>query len=139
MDEFILLSDFDYERADLISPNTLAYIGDAVFELYIRAKLISQGIRNPGKLHGTAIEYVKASEQRKALEKIKPFLSEKEEKMALRGRNAGRGSIPKNTDPGDYSLATAFETLIGYLYLNKDSERLKQILKKAVEELDNGK
>ncbi len=134
MDEFILLSDFDYERADLISPNTLAYVGDAVFELYVRTKLVSQGIRNPGKLHGTAIGYVKASEQRKAFEKIQPMLNEKEERIAIRGRNAGRGYTPKNTDPGDYSLATAFETLIGYLYLNKDSERLKKILEKAVEE-----
>ena len=134
MSEFELLEGLKFERPDQISAPALAFIGDAVYDLYIRGLLISQGTRNTGRLHNNAVGYVKASKQREAYENILSILNETEMKIAKRGRNANMGSIPKNADPADYSFATAFETLIGYLYLMKDRNRLLEILNKAAGE-----
>ncbi|MCD6322984.1 MAG: Mini-ribonuclease 3 [Clostridiales bacterium] len=134
MSEFELLEGLKFERPDQISAPALAFIGDAVYDLYIRGLLISQGIRNTGRLHNNAVGYVKASKQREAYENILSILNETEMKIAKRGRNANMGSIPKNADPADYSFATAFETLLGYLYLMKDRNRLLEILNKAAGE-----
>lgn len=134
MSEFELLDGLEFERPDQISAPALAFIGDAVYDLYIRGLLISQGIRNTGRLHNSAVSYVKAAEQRVAYENILGILNEKEQKIAKRGRNANMGSIPKNADPADYTFATAFETLLGYLYLMKDKNRLLVILNKAAGE-----
>ncbi|MCK5757998.1 MAG: Mini-ribonuclease 3, partial [Clostridiales bacterium] len=117
-----------------ISAPALAFIGDAVYDLYIRGLLISSGIRNTGRLHNGAVGYVKAAKQRKAYENILDSLSETELQIAKRGRNANMGSIPKNANPADYSFATAFETLLGYLYLKKDEKRLLNILRMAAGE-----
>jgi len=134
MSDFELLEGLKFERPDQISAPALAFIGDAVYDLYIRGLLISQGIRNTGRLHNNAVGYVKASKQREAYENILSILNETEMKIAKRGRNANMGSIPKNADPADYSFATAFETLLGYLYLMKDRNRLLVILNKAAGE-----
>jgi ribonuclease-3 family protein len=96
--------------------------------------LISDGIRNTGRLHKNAVGYVKASRQRRAYENVLDILTETEMLVAKRGRNANMGSIPKNANPADYTLATAFETLLGYLYLMNDRNRLIEILKKAAGE-----
>ena len=124
MSDFALLEGLGYERPDQVSAPALAFIGDAVYDLYVRGLLISDGIRNPGRLHQSAVGYVKASRQRKAYENIVDILDDKEMMIAKRGRNANMGSIPKNADPADYSWATAFETLLGYLYLMNDRKRL---------------
>lgn len=131
MSEFYFLKNLQYENPEQISAPALAYIGDAVYDLYIRGKLISEGIRNTGKLHRSAVGYVKAAEQRKAYENIIKLLTERELQIAKRGRNANMGSIPKNANPSDYSHATAFETLLGYLYLKNNEERLLEILMEA--------
>ena len=134
MSDFELLEGLKFERPDQISAPALAFIGDAVYDLYIRGLLISQGIRNTGRLHNSAVGYVKAAKQREAYEDILSILNETEMMIAKRGRNANMGSIPKNADPADYSFATAFETLLGYLYLMKDRNRLLEILNKAAGE-----
>lgn len=134
MSDFELLEGLKFERPDQISAPALAFIGDAVYDLYIRGLLISQGIRNTGRLHNSAVGFVKAAKQRASYENILSMLNEAELKIAKRGRNANMGSIPKNADPADYSFATAFETLLGYLYLMKDRKRLLEILNKAAGE-----
>jgi ribonuclease-3 family protein len=131
MSDFALLEGFEYERPDQVSAPALAFIGDAVYDLYIRGLLISEGIRNTGRLHRGSVEYVKASRQREAYQNVIGMLNETELMVAKRGRNANMGSIPKNADPADYTFATAFETLLGYLYLMNDRKRLLEILKKA--------
>jgi len=134
MSDFALLKNLDFERPDQISAPALAFIGDAVYDLYVRGLLLSQGIRNTGRLHKSAVGFVKAARQRESYENIAGILTDTELLVAKRGRNANMGSIPKNADPADYSIATAFETLLGYLYLMNDRERLLEILNKAVGE-----
>ena len=134
MSDFALLEGLLYERPDQISAPALAFIGDAVYDLYIRGLLISDGIRNPGRLHNSAVGYVKASRQRQAYESVLGMLTDLEMQIAKRGRNANMGSTPKNANPADYTFATAFETLLGYLYLMNDRSRLLEILEKAAGE-----
>lgn len=132
MEQFDFIRNLTYENPDQMSAQALAYVGDAVYELYIRGKLVSMGIRSPKKLHSSKVQYAKASGQRAVFEIIQEKLSEAEARVASRGRNMKSSSIPKNADPADYSYATAFEALIGYLYLKNNKERLMEILETAV-------
>ena len=109
----------------------LAYLGDSVYEVYIREKLINKGINNVDKLQTKSVKYVSAKGQAKILDELidNDFLSEEEIEIVKRGRNYKRSSHPKNTDIITYKCSTGFETLIGYLYLtNKD--RLKEVFDK---------
>ena len=135
MDGFALIENLKYEDPGQISAQTLAYIGDAVYELYVRGRLISKGIRNSKQLHAAKVVYAKASAQREAYDKIYDMLDGNERSIASRGRNAKSGSVPKNADPSDYSHATAFEAVIGYLYLKNDRKRLMELLESAVGEV----
>lgn len=117
-----------------ISPLALAYIGDAVLELYVRTFLVCSGKQNVNVLHKSAVQFVNASTQAKLLRKIKDKLTEEEVTMAKRGRNAKSGHLPKNADMLDYRFSTGLECLIGYLYLKKDYKRLDEIFK-ALEQL----
>lgn len=106
----------------------LAYIGDAVYELYIRT-MISKDRNIPvNKLHREATTYVKAKAQSNIIRKIESHLTEEEIAVYKRGRNAKANTAAKNADIVDYRHATGFEALIGYIYLKKDFERLKEIL-----------
>ncbi len=118
------------EEADvnMMSPLTWAYIGDCVYELYVREELINKSNLKPHKLHMEAIKYVKAKKQAEILQEILPKLTEKEQDIVRRGRNAENHHLPKNASVQEYMYATAFESLIGYLYLTKKDERLKEIL-----------
>ena len=118
------------EEADvnMMSPLTWAYIGDCVYELYVREELINKSNLKPHKLHMEAIKYVKAKKQAEILQEILPRLTEKEQDIVRRGRNAENHHLPKNASVQEYMYATAFESLIGYLYLTKKDERLKEIL-----------
>lgn len=116
------------EEVDLMSPLTWAYVGDGVYELYIRTKLINETNMKPHALHIEAIKYVKAQAQAEILNKIYDKLTDEEKEIVRRGRNAENHHIPKNSTVEEYSYATAFEALIGYLYLTKQDERLEQIL-----------
>lgn len=107
----------------------LAYIGDAVYELYIRT-MISKDKNIPvNKLHREATTYVKAKAQSNIIRKLEPYLTEEEVSVYKRGRNAKANTAAKNADIVDYRHATGFEALIGYIYLKKDFERLDEILK----------
>lgn len=119
---------------NMLSPLTWAYVGDSVYELYIRTKLVNETNLKPHKLHIEAIKYVKAGAQAKILEKIKQSLTEEEQEIVKRGRNAENHHLPKNATVQEYMYSTGFEGLIGYLYLTKQDERLKEILELCVEE-----
>lgn len=114
---------------NMLSPLTWAYVGDAVYELYIRTNLVNLTKLKPHKLHIESIKYVKAKAQAELLRKVEDILFENEKDIVRRARNAENHHIPKNADPADYMYSTAFEGLIGYLYLTKQDERLKEILK----------
>lgn len=114
---------------NMLSPLTWAYVGDAVYELYIRTNLVNNTKLKPHKLHIESIKYVKAKAQADLLKKIENILSDSEKDIVRRARNAENHHLPKNADPTDYMYSTAFEGLIGYLYLTKQDERLQEILK----------
>lgn len=115
---------------DTINVIVLAYMGDAVYDTYIRKKLIGLGIQKVEELQNKAIEYVSAKGQVKILNYLinNNILSDKELDIVKRGRNNKRSSHPKNTDILTYKLSTGFEALIGYLYLSNKIDRLEEIL-----------
>ena len=133
MEEFLKI-DRTKQEVDLMSPLTWAYIGDAVFELYIRNKLINETNLKPHKLHIEAIKYVKAKSQAEKLKEIYETLTDEEKDIVRRGRNTQNHHLPKNSNVQEYMYATAFEALIGYLYLTKQNKRLKEILKICTED-----
>lgn len=102
-----------------MSPLTWAYVGDAVYELYIREKLVQNTKQKPHKLHIESIKYVKASAQAQTLKKLEENLTEEEKDVVRRTRNTKNHHLPKNANVNDYMYATAFEGLIGYLYLTR--------------------
>jgi ribonuclease-3 family protein len=114
---------------NMLSPLTWAYVGDSVYELYIRTNLVNNTKLKPHKLHLESIKYVKAKAQADILKRIEDSLTEAEKDIVRRARNAENHHLPKNADPADYMYSTAFEGLIGFLYLTKQDERLKEILK----------
>lgn len=118
------------------NPLVLAYMGDAVYEVFIRNMLIERKKISVHKLHVKSILYVKASAQAEVLHKIIEELNEDELGIVRRGRNAKSGTVPKNAKVIDYKYATAFEALIGYLYLTKRNDRLNDIMEKAVNIID---
>ena len=118
------------------NPLVLAYIGDAVYEVFIRNMLIERKKISVHKLHVKSILYVKASAQASVLHEILKDLNDDECDIVRRGRNAKSGTIPKNAKVSDYKHATAFEALIGHLYLSKQYERLNEIMEKAVKLID---
>lgn len=121
------------EEINMLSPLTWAYVGDCIYELYIRTDLVNKTKLKPHKLHIETIKYVKAKAQANILKRIEKNLTEKELEIVRRGRNAENHHLPKNADPADYMYSTAFEGLIGYLYLTKQDERLKEIFKMCKE------
>ncbi len=116
-----------------VSPLYLAYIGDAVYELYIRTMIAKDANIPVSKLHKTATSYVKAKAQSDTVHALMEFLTEEEIKIFKRGRNAKSATSAKNADIVDYRHATGFEALLGYLYFKKDFIRLEEILKKSFE------
>lgn len=119
----------------------LAYMGDAVYEVYVREYLLNKGQVKPHVLHQEAVHFVSAKGQAAVLLEWldSDILSEEERKVAIRGRNAKSGSIPKNSSVQTYRHSTGFETLLGYHYLNKDEERLQELMKSAVEAIEKGR
>ena len=127
-------------RSELItiSPLVLAYLGDTVYESYVREYLIRKNInKKVNDLHKSAIKYVNAKAQATVIHAIEEELTEDEERIYKRGRNQKSHTSPKNADIIDYKNATGFEALIGYLYLSEDNERLKYIISKGIEIIEN--
>ncbi len=123
----------EVSEVNTMSPLTWAYIGDNVYELFIRTHLINTTKLKPHELHVEAIKYVKAEAQAAILEKINDNLSDEEKEIVRRGRNAENHHVPKNVSVQTYMYATAFESLIGYLYLTKQDDRLYDILNMCIE------
>lgn len=122
----------DIAEVNTMSPLTWAYVGDAVYELFVRTHLVNTTRLKPHKLHIEAIKYVKADAQSKILKNIYEELTDDEKDIVRRGRNAENHHLPKNATLEEYSGSTAFEALIGYLYLTKQDERLKEIMSKII-------
>ena len=116
----------DTRSAAQYSPLALAYLGDSVYELHVREHLLLKANKSNGKLHTDALKYVSASAQAKFFEKISSILTEDELTVFKRGRNSN-ASPHKNSDVGEYKTATGLETLIGYLYLSGQNDRLAEI------------
>lgn len=116
-----------------LSPLTLAFVGDAVYETYIRTRIAKDVNMQVAKLHKIAIKYVSAVAQSKIVRSIEDSFTDEEQSVYKRGRNAHSHTSAKNADIVDYRHATGFEALIGYLYLKKNSARLDEILNMAYE------
>lgn len=129
--EEIVPRDKTIEEVKLMPPLVWAYIGDCIYEIFIRMQLVNRTKLNAHKLHLEAIKHVKAKAQAETLASIYDELTEEEQNIVRRGRNAENHHLPKNADATDYMYSTAFEALIGYLYLSKQDERLKEILKQC--------
>ncbi len=123
-------------EASKYAPLTLAYIGDSVHTLFVRERVIGHTDKKVHDLHVLTSRYVKASAQAKAVHILLPELSEEEEAIYKRGRNAKSATVPKNADVADYRAATGFEALIGALYLDGKKERLQKILERSMEITD---
>ncbi len=117
-----------------LNPISLAFLGDAVYEILVREHLALQGDRPPEELHRLAVGFVSASAQYKAVQRILPLLSDEEVSAFKRGRNAKVSHIPKGASPAKYHGATGFEALLGYLYLSGEEARMRELFKIICEE-----
>ncbi len=131
IEEFIPIKK-DESEINQMSPLVWAYVGDCVYELYIRTYLVDNTSLKPHKLHIESIKYVKAGAQAKFLEEFFDDLTDDEKDIVRRGRNANNHHLPKNSNVQEYMYSTAFEGLIGYLYLSKKYARVKEIIEKFV-------
>jgi len=132
MEGCIINRERSKEEVTTMSPLIWAYIGDAVYELYIRNYLVNTTQMKPHRLHIASIGYVKATAQAETLKALQESLTEEEKEIVRRARNAQNHHLPKNVSPEEYMYATAFEGLIGYLYLTRQDERLKELLAQCV-------
>lgn len=116
----------------------LAYMGDVVYEMAVRRRLLEKGLTRPNDLHRGAVRYVNA----RAQASVVTFwletnaLTEEEQAVVRRGKNAKSGSVPKRVDVHTYRYSTAFEALIGYIYLTERRDRLEELIKQAFERLE---
>lgn len=111
---------------------TLAYMGDAVYELYVREHLVRNSREVANKLHRKTIKYVSAKAQEYIMNNIYELLTEEEREIYKRGRNASAHTVPKNTDIVIYKKATGFEAIIGYLYFTGQKRRLTDIINESI-------
>ena len=142
MEESISLLDlikqsFELKEVDIraYSPLTLAYIGDCVYDLVIRTAVVERGNEPANKLHKKTVAYVKAQTQASMIEALLPYLTEEEEAVYKRGRNAKSYTSAKNASIGDYRKATGMEALVGYLYLTGQEARIMELIKTGLKEL----
>ena len=132
MDEFGLVE----QDIRTYSPLTLAYIGDAIFELVVRTVLVERKNTQAEKLHKAATKIVKAETQALMIEALKEDLTEEELAVFKRGRNAKAMTRAKNATMSEYRRATGFEALMGYLYLKGDMERMIELIRLGVEKAE---
>lgn len=125
---------FDCKEQDVraYSPLTLAYIGDAVFDLVIRSVIVERANRSNNDLHKRTVRYVNAETQAKMIVALLEQLTEEEEAIYKRGRNAKSHTTAKNASVGDYRKATGFEALVGYLYLTDRMPRVLALIKEGI-------
>lgn len=120
------------EEAMRTSPLVLAYLGDTVYDLYIRTSLILDGRGKAGALHQLSIRFVNARSQAEIARRLQERFSEDEKAVFIRGRNAKSATVPKNMTVADYHQATALESVLGYLYLTGKVDRIEEIMEEAL-------
>jgi len=132
--------DFDIKPIEVMNmqPLVLAYIGDAIYEAYVRTMLVVNKKTNVNMLHKMSVKYVKAKAQSDTVKRIMDKLTPDEQDVVRRGRNAKSATVPKHAEVTDYRYSTGYEALIGYLYLMKQKDRLMEILRISVEDSGNG-
>lgn len=134
--------EYDYTLdAKQLNSLALAYMGDAIFETYVRRHLLYSGKIRPNQLHRAGTTYVSAKAQCQTLFQMMDdkLLDEEELAVVMRGRNAKSGTVPKNTDVQTYHYSTAFEALMGHLYLTGKKERLEELVAQAFLYVDERK
>lgn len=124
----LMYESLDEKTLSQYSPLLLAYVGDAVFELIVRSRLVVAGQRRIRDLHAETVAMVRAENQARLARKLYNHLSEQEQDIVRRGRNT-KSTPPKNADMQEYRLSTGFEALIGYVYLKGDQARLAELIK----------
>lgn len=135
-DQEIKTNLFSFPPAREVSqlhPLVLAYMGDAVYEVFVRQYVVAQTNHKPNYLHRMATQYVSAKSQARSLQRWLPYLTEEEQDVVKRGRNAKSGTTAKNADVLEYRHSTAFECLIGYLYYLQRWERLHYLMTLSLE------
>lgn len=134
----IIKNSFGLKENDIrtYSPLTLAYIGDAVYEVVIRTMVVSDGNTQVNKMHKKSSGLVKAETQAQMVKALMEELNEEELGYYKRGRNAKSYTSAKNASIGDYRMATGFEALIGYLYLTGQTDRMNQLIKLGLDSLN---
>lgn len=132
--EDVRIKQYTKAEAKLLNPLQLAFIGDGIYEIFIRNHILASNSElSVHKMHKKAINYVKAKSQAEIIHKLEETLTEDESYIYKRGRNAKSGTIPKNAEVRDYRMATGFEALVGYLYLVGDKDRLEYMFTSSVE------
>ena len=121
------------EKLNEVNTTALAYMGDAVYEQAVRVYILKKGSYNVNSMHRLATDFVKASAQAKVIKTMFDELSESEQSLVRRARNRKYSTKARNADPVTYKWATAFEALVGYLYLAEYDERLEWVLARAIE------
>ncbi len=127
------------EEAGSYSPLVLAFTGDAVFELAVRTMLVRRGNARPNDLNKKKNRYVKAQAQSAMMGTLEALLSQKEEEIYRRGRNAKSFTMAKNATMADYRRATGFEALMGYLYLSGQTERMYELMAAGIDAVNGSK
>ncbi len=120
-----------------INTTALAYLGDAVYEVAVRKFIMETGQYHADRLHQIAVKFVRAEGQALAIKALMKELTEEEQALVRRARNRKITSKPKHADPVTYKLATAFEALMGYLYLSEQEERLDWLINRAITVINN--
>ena len=129
---------FDLKEVDIrtYSPLALAYIGDAVFDLVVRTVVVGRGNTNVNVMHRKTSHIVKAQTQAKMIKKLLPYLTQEEDDIYRRGRNAHSPTMAKNATMSDYRKATGLEALVGYLHLSGQFERILFLIKQGALEIE---
>lgn len=123
-------------NVNAINTTALAYIGDGVYELFIRKMMVEKGWAAADHLHRETVKYVRAESQAYAVKKIMEMLTPEEQDLIRRARNRKSVTKPKNADPVSYKMATAMEALIGYLFLTGQNQRIEDVMSRVVDEID---
>lgn len=131
---FSLRTAVDRQTARQINPVTLAFVGDAVYSLYVREKLCLSSAVRTGELQRRSVRFVSAHGQNEQLDKIAPLFTAEEEEIYRRGRNAKKGTRSKSATVAEYNRSTGFEAVLGFLYITGQVGRIDQLLNAAEEE-----
>ena len=123
----------------LLNGLALAYMGDGIYEVYVRNHLMQKGLTKPNQLHATATKFVSAKAQARLMQQMleqEDFLNEEELEIYKRGRNSKSHTVAKNADVGTYRIATGFEALMGYLYLSGQQARLEGLINWCLQQVE---